>query len=82
MKAKNVYAVMTNFCKCVWYMKSDFIISCLGSMKKTPLFMLEFKDINMSWIDKLVYTKAGPKWSHMPKWSQVYSAIVNVVNLL
>ncbi len=43
---------MTNFWECIWYMKSDFIIFCLVGMKKTLLFMLEYKDISMSWIDK------------------------------
>ena len=49
---KTVYVVMTNFCEFIWYMKSDFIISCLVGMKKPPLFMLEYKDTNMPWIDK------------------------------
>ncbi len=43
---------MTNFHECSWYMKSGFIISCLARMKKTPLFMLEYKDISIYWIDK------------------------------
>ncbi len=49
---KNVYAVMTNFCECVWYMKSDFLVSCLIGMEKTALFMMEYKDVDMTWIDQ------------------------------
>jgi hypothetical protein len=49
---KNVYAVMTNFRECVWYMKSDFLVSCLVGMEKTALFMMEYKDVDMSWIDQ------------------------------
>ena len=37
----NVYAVMTNFHECIWYMKYDFIISCLVGMEKAPL--MEYK---------------------------------------
>ena len=47
----NVYAVMTNFHECIWYMKSDFIISCLAGMEKSVLFMMEYKDVDMSWVD-------------------------------
>jgi hypothetical protein len=38
---KNVYAVMTYFCECIWYIKSDFLVSCLVGMEKTALFMME-----------------------------------------
>ena len=48
---KNVYAVMTNFRECIWYMKSDFIVSWLAEMEKTPMFMIEYKDVDMSWIN-------------------------------
>jgi hypothetical protein len=34
-------------------MKSDFIVSCLAGMEKTPLFMIEYKDVDMSWIDEI-----------------------------
>ena len=43
---------MTNFRECVWYMKSDFLVSCLVGMEKTALFMMEYKDVDMSWIDQ------------------------------
>jgi hypothetical protein len=33
-------------------MKSDFIVSCLAGMEKTPLFMIEYKDVHMSWINE------------------------------
>jgi len=33
-------------------MKSDFIILCLVGMEKTPLFMMEYQDVDMSWIDE------------------------------
>ncbi len=49
---KNVYAVMTNFRECIWYMKSDFLVSCLVGMEKTALFMMEYKDVDMLWIDQ------------------------------
>ena len=49
---KNVYAVMTNFRECIWYMKSDFIVSCLAGMEKTPLFMIEYRDVDMYWINE------------------------------
>jgi len=45
------YTVMTNFCECGWYLKSDFIVSCLEGLKKTELFQREYKVVNMSWID-------------------------------
>ena len=51
---KNVYAVMTNFRECIWYMKSDFIMSCLAGMEKTALFMMEYKDVDMAWIDQFM----------------------------
>ena len=50
----NVYAVMANFHECIWYMKSDFIVSCVLGMEKTPLFMMEYKDVDMSWIDEFM----------------------------
>ncbi len=56
-KDKNVYAVMINFRECVWYMKSDFLVSCLVGMEKTALFMMEYK-VDMSWIDQFVIFKA------------------------
>ena len=49
---KNVYAVMTNFCECILYMKSDFLVSCLVGMEKTALFIMEYKDMDMLWIDQ------------------------------
>jgi hypothetical protein len=33
-------------------MKSDFLVSCLVGMEKTALFMMEYKDVDMSWIDQ------------------------------
>ncbi len=45
-----VYAVMTNLHECIWYMKSDFIVSCLKGLEKTVLFQEEYKDVDMSWI--------------------------------
>ena len=45
------YAVMTNLHECVWYMKSDFIVSCLKGLEKTVSFQEEYNDVNMSWID-------------------------------
>ena len=44
------YAVMTNLHECVWYMKSDFIVSCLKRLEKTVLFQEEYNDVNISWI--------------------------------
>ena len=36
-----MYAVMTNLRGCIWYMKSDFIVSYLKGLKKTVLFQQE-----------------------------------------
>ena len=47
-----VYAVMINFRDCIWYMHSDFLVSCLESMEKTELFEKEYGDVDMSWIDQ------------------------------
>jgi len=33
-------------------MKSDFILSCLAGMEKTLLFMIEYKDVDMSWVNE------------------------------
>jgi len=49
---KNKYAVMTNFCESIWYMKSDFIVACLAGMEKAPLLMIEYKDVDISWINE------------------------------
>ena len=49
-----VYAVMTNLCVCIWYMKSDFIVSCLKGLEKTVLFQQEYKDVDVSWIDSFI----------------------------
>ena len=38
-----VFAVMMNFHDCVWYMHSDFIVSCLDSMEKTAFFSRNIK---------------------------------------
>ena len=46
-----IYAVITNLRECVWYMKSDFIVSCLKGLQKTVLFQQEYKDVVISWID-------------------------------
>ena len=46
-----IYAVMTNLHECVWYMKSDFIVSCLKGLEKTVMFQQEYIDFDMSWID-------------------------------
>ena len=53
-ETKNIYSVMTNFCECIWYMKSDFLISCLVGMEKTALIMMKYKNIDVSLIDKFV----------------------------
>jgi hypothetical protein len=33
-------------------MKSDCLVSCLVGMEKTTLFMMEYNDMDMSWIDQ------------------------------
>ena len=43
-----VFAVMINFPDCVWYMHSDFIVSCLDAMEKTTFFQHEDNDVDMS----------------------------------
>jgi len=42
--------LLINFCECVWYMHSEFIVLCLDSMEETAFFQQEYKDIDMSWI--------------------------------
>ncbi len=36
----------------IWYMHSDFLVSCLESIKKTEFFQKEYADVDMSWIDQ------------------------------
>ena len=50
-KSTVVYAVMTNLRECVWYMKSDFIMSCLKGLEKAVFFQQEYKDVDLAWID-------------------------------
>jgi len=42
---------MMNLRECVWYLKSEFIMSCLKGLKKPVLFQQEYEDVDMSWID-------------------------------